>query len=123
MKSSSSAKATMASKLRSISLRDKPSSEAFKKTLSRPDISGWKPAPSSSIAARWPRSRICPDVGCRMPAMHLSSVDFPEPLRPRMPRVSPGLISSSMSFNAQNSSKGTLPACTTRSFSDVYFSL
>ena len=55
--------------------------------------------------------------------MHLSSVDLPEPLRPRIPRVSPVWTSNSTSLSAQKSSKGTCPACRTRSFREVYFSL
>ena len=37
--------------------------------------------------------------------MHLSSVDFPEPLWPIRPKVPPSGISSETSFSAQNSSK------------------
>ena len=44
--------------------------------FSRPVSSGWNPAPSSSSAAVRPTLRIVPLVGRRMPAMHLSSVDF-----------------------------------------------
>ena len=34
-----------------LSRRESPSNEAFRKMLSLPDSSGWKPAPSSSMAA------------------------------------------------------------------------
>ena len=74
--------------------------------MSLPDSSGWKPAPSSSIAARCPRTTIWPEVGCKMPAMHLSRVDLPEPLRPMIPKVSPVLTSNSTSRSAQKSSCG-----------------
>ena len=54
--------------------------------------------------------------------MHLSSVDLPDPLRPRIPTVSPVSTCTSTSRSAQKSSKGMWPACRMRSFSDVYFS-
>ena len=38
--------------------------------------------------------------------MHLSRVDLPEPLRPRMPTVSPSSTVSDTSFSAQKSSVG-----------------
>ena len=91
----------MSSNRRSISACDSPSSEPLRKMLSRPDSSGWNPAPSSSMAARLPRTRISPEVGFRMPATHLSRVDFPQPLRPRMPKVSPSLMSTLTSWSAQ----------------------
>ncbi len=56
------------------------------------------------MAASEPRSRISPDVGLRMPAMHLSSVDLPQPFRPRMPKVSPSSISTLTSSSAQKAS-------------------
>ncbi len=91
--------------------------------LSRPESSGWKPAPNSSMAARLPRTLISPEVGFRMPATHLRSVDLPHPLRPRMPKVSPWLISTLTSRSAQNGVNGILPPWITRSFSEVCFSL
>ena len=91
--------------------------------LSRPERSGWKPAPSSSMAARLPRTRISPVVGLRMPATHLSRVDLPQPLRPRIPKVSPWLMSTLTSRSAQNGVKGIFPPWMTRSFSEVCFSL
>ena len=91
--------------------------------LSRPDRSGWNPAPSSSMAARLPRTRISPEVGLRMPATHLSRVDLPHPLRPRIPKVSPWLMSTLTSRRAQNGVKGIFPPWMTRSFNEVCFSL
>ena len=44
---------------------------------------------------------------CKIPAMHLRRVDFPEPLRPMMPKVSPVLTSNPTSRSAQKSSCGT----------------
>ena len=75
------------------------------------------------MAARLPRTRISPEVGLRMPAMHLSSVDLPQPLRPRMPNVSPCMMSTLTSRSAQNGVKGILPPLMIRSFSDVCFSV
>ena len=51
-----------------------------------------------------PRRRIEPDVGRKMPATHFSSVDFPEPLCPSRPTVSPWSTCRSMSRKAQKSS-------------------
>ena len=62
-------------------------------------------------------------VGLRMPAMHLSRVDLPQPFRPRMPNVSPWLISTLTSLSAQNGVKGILPPLMIRSFSEVCFSV
>ena len=53
--------------------------------FSRPDSSGWKPAPSSSMAETRPCAVIVPVVGRWMPAISLSSVDLPEPLCPISP--------------------------------------
>ena len=55
------------------------------KTFSRPEISGWKPAPSSMSAEMRPLTVTLPVVGREMPATHLSIVLLPEPLRPTMP--------------------------------------
>ena len=59
--------------------------------FSRPVRSCWKPAPSSRRPASLPRTATSPVVGWSTPQMHLSRVDLPEPLRPRMPTVSPSL--------------------------------
>ena len=55
------------------------------KTFSRPEISGWKPAPSSMSAEIRPLTVTLPVVGLEMPATHLSIVLLPEPLRPMTP--------------------------------------
>ncbi len=55
------------------------------KTFSRPEISGWKPAPSSMSAEIRPSTASVPVVGLVMPATHLSSVLLPDPLRPTTP--------------------------------------
>src|ERR1019366_1444208 len=91
--------------------------------LSRPERSWAMPAPSSNMAARLPRTRTSPDVGLRMPATHLSRVDLPEPLRPRIPKVVPSSISTLTSFRAQKGTKGMRPPWSTRSFMELYFSL
>src|SRR3974390_684452 len=72
--------------------------------FSRPLRSDWKPAPSSRSPASLPRTATSPDVGWRTPQMHLSSVDLPEPLRPRMPTVSPSRTERDTSRKAQKSS-------------------
>ncbi|MOA35907.1 hypothetical protein D3C78_1573980 [compost metagenome] len=41
----------------------------------------------------WPLRWMFPRLGLRTPASSLSSVDFPEPLGPTRPRVSPGWMS------------------------------
>ena len=45
-----------------------------------------------------------PGVGWRMPAMHFSRVDLPEPFWPITPKTSPSLTSNVTSFRAVNSS-------------------
>ena len=55
------------------------------KTFSRPEISGWKPAPSSISAEMRPFTVTVPRVGRVMPATHFSIVLLPDPLRPMMP--------------------------------------
>ena len=55
------------------------------KMFSRPEISGWKPAPSSISAEMRPSTVTWPSVGRVMPATHLSSVLLPDPLRPITP--------------------------------------
>ena len=62
------------------------------------------PAPSSSNAAIRPRTRTCPSVGRRIPAMHLNRVDLPQPFAPMSPKVVPSSISRSTPRNAQKSS-------------------
>ena len=48
----------------------------------------------------------CPPVGLPMPAMSLSIVLLPEPLRPTMPKVSPAATSNDTPFSASNVSSG-----------------
>ena len=90
MNSSSSEKSTMASKTLSTSRLDMPEQRAVQVDV-LPARSG--PAgsrrPSSSRPASLPRTATSPEVGWSTPQMHLSRVDLPEPLRPRMPTVSP----------------------------------
>src|SRR3954463_7946684 len=50
--------------------------------FSRPDRSGWKPAPTSMSPAIRPRVSTSPLSGSRTPEISLSSVDFPDPLKP-----------------------------------------
>ena len=74
---------------RVISRFDSPRMMPLRKTFSRPEISGWKPAPSSSSAEMRPRRGRVPLVGFVIPAMSFSSVLLPEPLGPMTPSVSP----------------------------------
>ena len=79
----------MSSKREAISFFVSPSRRPVISTFSRPESSGWKPAPSSSSAASRPRTSTAPRVGRTIPASSFSSVDFPEPFAPMTPRVSP----------------------------------
>ena len=85
MKSFSSANSTISSKRFWISRFDRPSMMPLMKMFSRPEISGWKPAPSSISAEIRPSTTTDPVVGRVIPATHLSSVLLPEPLRPITP--------------------------------------
>jgi hypothetical protein len=73
----------------SISLRDTPRSEPLRYAFSRPEKSGWKPAPISRSADTRPRTSARPEVGRDVPASTFSSVDFPDPFAPITPSVSP----------------------------------
>jgi hypothetical protein len=79
------------------------------KTFSRPEISGWKPAPSSMSAATRPATTIRPLVGLSMPATSLSIVDLPEPLPPMRPNASPRPTVKSMPSRAAMASSGRSP--------------
>src|SRR5271169_3221235 len=90
--------------------------------FSRPVRSCWKPAPSSSRPASLPRTATSPSAGCSTPQMHLSRVDLPEPLRPRMPTVSPSRTVSETSSRAQKSSVDLrLPPWIRRSLTVLYW--
>ena len=65
MNSSSSANPTISSKRCAISRLDRPSMMPLMKTFSRPEISGWKPAPSSISAEMRPFTVTVPLVGLR----------------------------------------------------------
>ena len=76
------------------------------KTFSRPEISGWKPAPSSISAEIRPltvhrAARRLGDAGDS-----LSSVLLPEPLRPMTPSVRPVGTVNETSCSAGNVSSG-----------------
>src|SRR5919107_1626892 len=71
--------------------------------FSRPDSSGWKPAPSSIMALTRLAAETVPLVGRGMPASSLSIVDLPEPLEPMRPYVEPVGTSKEMSRSAENS--------------------
>ena len=80
-----------------------PRIEQFRRMFSRPENSGWKPAPSSRREAIRPRVMISPEVGWVMPVSSLSSVLFPAPFSPMIPTVEPCGMSRYTSRTAQNS--------------------
>jgi hypothetical protein len=104
MNRSTPEKSTISSNRRAIALRDIPRIDPLRKMFSRPDSSGWKPDPTSSNDAIFPRTVMEPVLGCRISAMHFKSVDFPEPFRPMSPKVDPAGTSNETSRNAQKSS-------------------
>ena len=83
---------------------DKPRIAPLRYTLSRPESSGWNPAPSSSSAEIFPRVVIVPASGLRILAMHFSSVLLPEPFSPMRPSVTPSGTSKLTSSKARKSS-------------------
>ena len=87
----------------------------FRKTFSRPEKSGWKPAPSSSSEPIRPPTATLPEVGLMIPATNRSSVDLPEPLRPTSPTASPGSIASETSSSACTSCASVRPRRTNSS--------
>jgi hypothetical protein len=89
MNSRSSAKSTISSNRRATSFFVRPSMMPLMNTFSRPEISGWKPAPSSMSAEIRPFTRTVPDVGFVMPATSFSIVLLPDPFRPITPSVRP----------------------------------
>ncbi len=101
-----SAKSSIAGMTRSISFRERPSSEPLRYAFSRPLKSGWKPAPISSSAVTRPFTSSVPEVGFAVPARSLSSVDFPEPFAPTTPKASPGWIAKLTSRSACTRSVG-----------------
>ena len=72
--------------------------------FSRPVRRGLNPAPSAISAPTRPRIAMRPVSGLISPVNILSSVVFPAPLRPTIPRQSPARSSNETSRNAQNSS-------------------
>ena len=74
--------------------------------FSRPEISGWKPAPSSMSAATRPRTSTDPDVGLVMPVTSFSRVLLPEPLRPISPTHAPLGTASETASTARTTSWG-----------------
>jgi len=76
-------------------------------TFSRPEISGWKPAPSSMRAETLPSTRSVPEVGLKRPATSLRSVDLPEPFAPMTPNVSPRRTSKETPESAATVSDGS----------------
>ena len=85
MKSPSPEKSMIESIRSSMSRRESPRMAPLRYAFSRPDSSGWNPAPSSSSADTRPWIDTEPLFGRWMPAMTRSSVDFPDPLCPISP--------------------------------------
>ena len=75
-------------------------------TFSRPEISGWNPAPSSISAEIRPFTVTVPCDGLVIPATSLSIVLLPEPLRPMTPRVQPAGTVNDTSRTAVKVSSG-----------------
>ena len=98
---------TIDGSFRSISFRVRPSMTPLMTTFSRPEISGWKPAPSSMRAETLPSTRREPEVGLKRPATSLRSVDFPEPFAPMTPKVSPRLTPKETPESAATVSAGS----------------
>src|SRR5688572_16232790 len=70
--------------------------------FSRPDRSGWKPAPTSMSPATRPRVSTLPESGRSTPEIIFNVVDFPEPLKPRRATASPSWISKETPSSARN---------------------
>ncbi len=89
MNSPSSLNSTILGKRSAISASLMPRIEQLRWMLSRPENSGWKPAPSSSSEATRPCTASSPSVGRVMPVSSLSSEDLPAPFSPMIPTVEP----------------------------------
>ena len=106
MKSCISANSTISSNRPVISRFDNPSMMPLMNTFSRPEISGWKPAPSSMRAEMRPFTCTLPVVGFVIPATSFSSVLLPDPFRPMTPSVRPRGTLKVTSLTAANVSSG-----------------
>ena len=73
--------------------------------FSRPVNCGLNPLPNSSKAETRPFTYTSPVVGVEVLQISCSKVDFPEPLRPTIPTVSPFPTSNETSRNAQKGRK------------------
>ncbi len=83
------ANSAIESNLRSNSERFSPNTAPPIMTFSRPDSSASKVAPSASTGAMRPVTLSSPLLGRVMPQITWRRVDLPQPLRPRMPMLSP----------------------------------
>ena len=72
-----------------IAARGTPRDDANSVTFSRPVSSGWKPVPTASSGSTRPVTSSVPPVGRVVPARICRMVDFPDPLVPTMPKLSP----------------------------------
>ena len=66
-----------------------PRIEQLRRMFSRPENSGWNPAPSSSSDAMRPFVSTSPTVGRVMPVSSFSRVLLPAPFSPMIPTVAP----------------------------------
>src|SRR5712692_5088220 len=117
MKSSSPANATISSSFSRMVTRLSPWIEPLRYTFSRPVMSEWKPAPSSSSEPTRPPTATRPDVGLTIPESKRRSVVLPEPLRPTSPTALPGSTPNVMSRSAQTSEPRAWRRANSRSLS------
>ena len=96
-------KSTISSNFASISPRFIPRIAPFMKMFSRPVSSGWNPVPTSSSDPVRPSITARPSDGSVIRVRIFSNVDFPAPLCPTMPTVSPGCTSNDTFRSAQKS--------------------
>ena len=101
MNSPSSLQATISGRRARTSSSAMPKSAALSSMFWRPLNSGWKPEPSSRIAATRPRTSSRPVVGVATPATSLSSVDLPAPFSPTIARLSPAGSSKETASSAR----------------------
>src|SRR3972149_3691060 len=73
--------------------------------FSRPESSGWKPAPTSRRALTRPATRPRPVVGWVIRARIFSVVLLPDPFGPMIPNASPGRTAKLTPRRAQKSSE------------------
>jgi len=101
MKPPSSLQATISGSRSRVSSSLRPSSAALSRRFWRPVKAGWKPEPSSRIAAIRPCTSISPAVGRVTPATSFSRVLLPAPFSPMIATASPRCCSKSIPWSAR----------------------